>query len=117
MEQLRWLGTRASFTGPTRPWGAAGITRAAIAQAVFFSFDDRSGDKATAIEEGRVNLATLAEASGSAYASEILVNLIEELVAAGQETVDMAEIGNPADAETHRLTFVEPNFAMLKKRA
>ena len=94
--------------------GAAGITRAAIAQAVFFSFDDRSGDKATAIEEGRANLATLAEASGSAYASEILVNLIEELVAAGQETVDMAEIGNPADAETHRLTFVEPNFAMLK---
>ena len=94
--------------------GAAGITRAAIAQAVFFSFDDRSGDKATAIEEARANLATLAEASGSAYASELSVNLIEELVAAGQETVDMAEVGLSTDAETRRLTFVEPSFAMLR---
>ena len=97
--------------------GAAGITRAAVAQAVFFSFDDVSNaeGKANAIEEARLNLAGVLEMTESADSgtNEDIVRNIEAFVAAGTETVDLAETDHPAVAETARITTVEPTFAEL----
>ncbi len=97
--------------------GAAGITRAAVAQAVFFSFDDVSNaeGKARGIEEARVNLAAVSEMleDEDSATDEDIVRLIGAFIAAGIETVDLAETDDPVTAESARVTRVEPAFADL----
>jgi signal transduction histidine kinase len=96
--------------------GLLGI-RAAVAQAVFFSFDDVSDadGKARAIEEARVNLAAVSQIleDDDSATDQNMVGHIEAFVFAGTETVDLAENDEAGLAESARITTVEPTFATL----
>ena len=95
--------------------GAAGIARATVAQAVFFSFEDVSNaeGKDRAIAEARHNLDGVASLMGSPEALEGVASL-QEFVEAGSVTVDLAEGEQSSLAETSRLETVEPAFHDLE---
>jgi len=106
-QQLHW--TNATI-------GAAAISRAAIAQAVFFSFDDRSDDdgQARAIEEARTNLATLAEALTGEDSNDLIDTRIGAFLEEGMAVVELANAGDSSNAESQRLNTLEPLFEELK---
>jgi signal transduction histidine kinase len=95
--------------------GAAGIARASVAQAVFFSYEDVSNadGKTRAIGEARGNLA---EVTGLAASPEAIgdLALVKGFVAAGTATVDLAEEGESSLAEASRIGSVEPAFTDLE---
>ena len=97
--------------------GTAGITRAAIAQAVFFSYEDVSNPegRAEAIDEARGSLAAVSEmlASPDAPGDRNLTTTVEAFVTAGHEAVDLADSGDATAAELVRLSDVEPSFQDL----
>ena len=103
--QLHW-------TNATK--GAAGIARAAVAQAVFFSIEgvsDAEG-RATAIGEARINLDGVSEflSAPDTPEDEKSRSLIIAFVEAGEQTIDYAGAGEPALAEKTRLDVFEPAF-------
>ncbi|MEX1037469.1 MAG: HAMP domain-containing sensor histidine kinase [Acidimicrobiia bacterium] len=94
--------------------GAAGIARASVAQAVFFSYEDVSDEEgsARAIAEARESLAGVAElASLDALEGS---PALDDFIAAGNTTVDLAEAGESSEAETIRINSVEPAFDALE---
>lgn len=100
--------------------GSAGIARASIAQAVFFSFDERLGVSSleardTAVTEGRSNLADVQAlvASPDAPSDTSLVGEVESFVATGHRILDLAADGRPDQAERIRLEEFEPAFTTL----
>lgn len=95
--------------------GAAGIARATVAQAVFFSFEDVSdaGGKERAIAEARHNLGGVDALVGSPDSFAEIASL-HEFVDAGNATVDLAERGESSLAEASRLETVEPAYEDLE---
>jgi signal transduction histidine kinase len=98
--------------------GASGIARAAVAQAVFFSYDevsDRDGDL-RAIEEARANLNAVLAVGDSPDVSEDddISAIIDEFVTAANDAVDLAEEGDSSAAEAVRLASAEPAYAALR---
>lgn len=98
--------------------GASGIARAAVAQGVFFSYEDVSDRAGTrrAIEEAEANLDAVSELADSVQAPESasLTSLIETFVASGKEAMALAAAGQSTDAEALRLTAVEPSYEDLR---
>lgn len=95
--------------------GAAGIGRASVAQAVFFSFDEVSDEvgKSKAISEARANFSGVAALAASSEAfGEI--GLLDEFISAGDTVIDLAEAGNSSMAEASRLGGFEQVFAALE---
>jgi signal transduction histidine kinase len=93
--------------------GTMGISRAAVTQAVFFAFDTDIGEsdaKLVAISEAREGLAAVESLRASPDAPSTLVEPIAEFLDAAYLTIDLAEAGNPSEAERTRLTVVEPAF-------
>jgi signal transduction histidine kinase len=95
--------------------GAAGIARAAVAQAVVFSFEDVSDaeGKEGAIEEARENLDGVEALVGSPDAFDE-VGSLRQFLEAGNATVDLAQRGDSSFAEATRLETVEPVFQELE---
>lgn len=100
--------------------GSAGIARASVAQAVFFSFDERLGvsdveARDAAIEEASANLddvANLLAAPESSTTPEAH-DVIEGFLESGHETLQLAAAGRPDEAETIRISRFEPTFEDL----
>lgn len=97
--------------------GSSGIARASVAQAVFFSFDERLGVSSaearnTAIEEALLNVAVVADHLASPDAPEGSSLLAEgrTLVDAGEAVLALAADGRPDEAESTRLEEFEPAF-------
>lgn len=98
--------------------GRTGIARAAVAQAVFFSFEEVSDDEAkeVAMGEARQNLSDVSEileTPDSLLGREINVAL-GDFVESGRETLDLAENGAASAAESKRLSEFEPIFEALQ---
>ncbi len=94
--------------------GAAGIARAAVAQAVFFSFHSSAGsDSAAAIDEALLNLAIVAAADTSAYSSGEIAEALNAFLNAGGETIELASGGSPDQAEHHRRENFEESYRGL----
>lgn len=100
--------------------GSAGILRASVGQAVFFSFDERLGVSSVeardaAIDEARANLESMSEhlASNDRPQNESLVAQGELLVQSAAESLDLAADGRPDEAELVRLDEFEPAFNSL----
>lgn len=100
--------------------GSAGIARASVAQAVFFSFDERLGVSSaeardTAIAEALANLEDVNDliTSRDAPIGSAVVAKAGEFVQAGGQVLEQAAIGQPDRAETIRIGEFEPSFAEL----
>lgn len=100
--------------------GSAGIARASVAQAVFFSFDERLGVSSpeardAAIDEAAANLGDVvtlldsSDATSSVTTREALLTLTES----GQRILQLAEAGRPDEAEAIRIVDFEPAFERL----
>ncbi len=100
--------------------GSAGIARASVAQAVFFSFDERLGVSSpeardTAIEEAEANL-TDVEAllkSPDASAASGTQEAIAAFLSSGRHILQLAAAGRPDEAEAIRIGEFEPAFERL----
>lgn len=101
--------------------GSAGISRAAVAQSVFFSFDERAGltasdAKPVAIAEARHSLdpvkALLTAPDRSADAA--LTAQLASYVDLAEAVIDEAETGSPDAAEGQRLNELEPTYTELR---
>ncbi len=100
--------------------GSAGIARASVAQAVFFSFDERLGVSSpeardAAIGEADINLSDVrglldsADAAPSIHTMETLISFIDS----GERILQLAEAGRPDEAEAIRVAELEPAFEEL----
>lgn len=98
--------------------GASGIARAAVAQAVFFSFPGVSDQEAKedALAEARNNLAAVSALRGSGEAPDDreLTHAISEFVGAATVAIETAEDGSPETAETVRTSTVEGSYQDLR---
>ena len=100
--------------------GSAGIARASVAQAVFFSFDERLGVSSSeardaAIDEALANLndvQALLE-SPDALPEKPTRDAIAVFIDSGQRTLALASVGRPDEAETVRVSEFEPSFEGL----
>lgn len=95
--------------------GAAGIARASVAQAVFFSFDDvfDARARADAVSEAANNMRAVAHAVGSNHSDPSIDEALSEFLATSDETLELAEAGRSSLAEASRLNDVEPAYATL----
>lgn len=101
--------------------GSVGIARAAVAQSVFFAFDERLGVSSTeakedAINEARSNLAPIADllASPDRTKNTVIADQVSRFVSLAGEVVDLADSGSPDDAEALRLDQLEPAYAGIE---
>lgn len=100
--------------------GSAGIARASVAQAVFFSFDERLGVSSpeardAAIDEALANLTDVRALleSPEALPGEPTRDAIALLIDSGQRTLELASGGQPDEAEAIRISEFEPAFEEL----
>lgn len=91
--------------------GGAGITRAAVAQAVFFSSGDDPAAADSAIAEARSDLGILA--GGILLTDPDAAGLVAAFVEESSEAVDLAEQGRIDEAETVRSDRAEVAYAAL----
>lgn len=101
---------RLHWTNATK--GTAGITRASLAQAVFFS-SSASRDPAAqqaALEEARVNIDDLAESIGSPSSSGDIDQALQTYIDVAGQVVDLAGAGSVSEAEASRTTVAEEAF-------
>ncbi|MGD2100863.1 MAG: HAMP domain-containing sensor histidine kinase [Acidimicrobiia bacterium] len=100
--------------------GTSGIARAAVAQAIFFSFEEVSGaeDANLAIAEARSNLdAVVALAASPDAPTDVeFIAVLDEFTDAGYDALDLAEAGDSATAEAIRLARVEGVYEQLQDR-
>lgn len=101
--------------------GSTGIARAAVAQSVFFAFDERLGVSSTeakdnAINEARSNLEPITPllVSPDRASDAAILDRISRFVVLAGEIVDLADTGSPEDAEALRLDQLEPAFADIE---
>lgn len=104
--QLHW-------TNATK--GAAGIARASLAQAVFFSSDliSEPNAKQAAVTEARANLSAIEAATGASASTAQIDQALVEFTTLAHEVVDMAAAGSVTEADTLRKTAVEQAFVDL----
>ncbi len=97
--------------------GASGIARAAVAQAVFFSFPDVSDEEARrdAVAEARRNIANVSSVLlvDDVPSDPALIAALEQFVDMSTAVVDVAEQGDPAQAEIMRSSDLEFHYAEL----
>lgn len=97
--------------------GSVAITRASIAQAVFFSFDT-AGDLASAddaVSEARLNISATRDALNRPEATPELVDAAEVFLVTGEQTVNLAAIGESSQAEALRTSKLESEFQNLSE--
>ncbi len=97
--------------------GSVAISRAAIAQAVFFSFDGTNNPDGAdqALSEARINLAAVAEARSHTEANDQLVAAIDSFVALGEDTLGLVSADQPDEAEARRTSTLEAEYVDLIK--
>lgn len=95
--------------------GAAGIARASVAQAVFFSYEEFADPEAkeSAVAEARVNLEAVAGAAESEHSTSDIDKALSNYVLVAGKTVDIAEAGQAPEAESLRTTIAEREFGDL----
>lgn len=100
--------------------GSAGIARAAVAQAVFFSFDERLGVSSpeardAAIDEAEANLSDVEVLlrSPDAAGTPATRDAISALIGSGGNILQLATAGRPDEAEAIRIGEFEPAFQRL----
>lgn len=101
--------------------GSTGIARAAVAQSVFFAFDERLGvtaddSKQAAIAEARVSLGPVVAllTSPDLPPDSDLAGQVGEFLELSTSVVDEAETGSPNAAEGLRLDELEPLYLDLR---
>lgn len=106
--QLHW-------TNATR--GAAGIARASLAQAVFFSSDllPNSGSKNAALAEARATLEVLEDSLGATASTQQINDALTRFTTAAHEVVDLSELGFVSRADTLRTTVADQAFSQLSE--
>lgn len=97
--------------------GSAGIARASVAQAVFFSFDERLGVSSpeardAAIDEATANLSDVENllSSPDAVGNPATRDAIASLIDSGGIILQLAATGRPDEAEAIRIGDFEPSF-------
>ncbi len=95
--------------------GAAGIARASLAQAVFFSSEliTDPDSKTTALAEARANLGVLEGSLGSPASTDRIDAALTEFIATAHGVVDLAAAGSISEADTLRHTSLEDAFIEL----
>jgi len=102
--------------------GTAGIARASIAQAVFFSFDiegaySNPDVSQVAIDEAQANLRALESMlSTSELRTGSLQEPIRIFISQGDHVIAHAAVGDAREAELERVSELEPSFETLKER-
>ena len=102
--------------------GTAGIARASIAQAVFFSFDiegaySNPDVSQVAIDEAQANLGALESMlSTSELRTGSLQESIRIFISQGDHVIAHAAVGDAREAELERVSELEPSFETLKER-
>jgi len=102
--------------------GTAGIARASIAQAVFFSFDIGSADSnpdvsQVAIDEAQTNLRALElMLSTSELRTGSLQESIRIFLDQGDHVIALVAVGDAREAELERVSKLEPSFETLKEQ-
>lgn len=95
--------------------GTAAIARAAVSQAVFFSFEELSGagSKRAAIDEAMADLAAVRDRMGDGRSTQEIDDALASYLEAAEETISMAGSGEPSTADSFREAAVEPAYAEL----
>ena len=102
--------------------GTAGIARASIAQAVFFSFDIGGADSnpdvsQVAIDEAQANLRALElMLSTSELRTGSLQESIRIFLDQGDHVIALVAVGDAREAELERVSKLEPSFETLKEQ-
>ena len=102
--------------------GTAGIARASIAQAVFFSFDIVGADSnpdvsQVAIDEAQANLRALElMLSTSELRTGSLQESIRIFLDQGDHVIALVAVGDAREAELERVSKLEPSFETLKEQ-
>ena len=102
--------------------GTAGIARASIAQAVFFSFDiegvySNPDVSQVAIDEAQANLRALElMLSTSELRTGSLQESIRIFISQGDHVIAHAAVGDAREAELERVSKLEPSFETLKEQ-
>lgn len=99
--------------------GSVGIARAAVAQAVFFSFDTapevHPDSRSAALSEAEMNLAAVESLLNRTEApSGSMAGSIEVFLREGQAVLALAAAGQAPEAEQLRVSSFEPEFAALE---
>lgn len=97
--------------------GSIAITRASIAQAVFFSFEGavHPAASADAIAEAQRNIFAVSDALTRPEATQELTTSIELFLAVSKETLDSAAAGSSAQAEALRTGPMEDEFQKVSR--
>lgn len=95
--------------------GSLAISRASLAQAVFFSSQAETNPRgaADAIAEARANLATVFDAQNRAESTPEITDAILHFLEVSQDTLILAENRSIAEAESERTGEVENQFQRL----